>query len=167
MFRSNKKPHVRDQNARGSLKRSSAYDRNFEQDLADHGIYMNSRKSKASNIAEISRRLAEPRRSLSPSLFSEQDFERFQQKSEEVIDENEVMRDVLPMLYGPADILHKENLLFTRLESITDNKTVVAKPDSYDGAALDSIDMQVQVDLGPLSYTNTFPEGPSSPKPLH
>jgi hypothetical protein len=92
-----------------------------------------------------------------------QDFERFQQKNEDVIDENEVMRDVLPMLYDPAHILHKENLLFTQLESITDYKTVVAKPDSYDGAALDSIDMQVQADLGPYLIPTRFQRAPVAP----
>jgi len=59
----------------------------------------------------------------------------------------EVMRDVLPTVYGMADIPHKENLLFTRLESITDKATVDAKPDFYDGAPAESLDEQVQKDL--------------------
>jgi hypothetical protein len=77
-----------------------------------------------------------------------------------VIDEGEVMRKVLPMLYGDADIPNKQDLLFTRLESITNETTVVPKPDFYDGARLGDIDKRVREDLGPISYPrNIQPPG--------
>lgn len=146
-----------------SGRRSSAYDADFEQHLVDHGIYMNNRKSKPSNINEIRQRLAQPRPSLSPSRFSEGAFEEFQQKNEDVIDEGEVIRDVLPMLYGNSDIPSKQNLLFTRLESITNKTTVDAKPDFYDGARLESIDTQVREDLRPYIIPTAHRTAPVAP----
>jgi hypothetical protein len=124
---------------------------------------MNNRKSKPSNINEIRQRLAQPRPSLSPSRFSEGAFEEFQQKNEDVIDEGEVMRDVLPKIYGDADIPHKQDLLFTRLESITDKTTVDAKPDFYDGAPLESIDKQVREDLSPYIIPTGHRTAPVAP----
>ncbi len=56
------------------------------------------------------------------------------QNNDRVVVEPRVMRRVLPTLLGDADILDEEDLLFTRLESITDNTTVDPKPDFYDGA---------------------------------
>lgn len=150
-------------NREGSRRSSSAYDADFEQHLVDHGIYMNNRKSKPSNITEIRQRLARPRPSLSPSRFSEGAFEEFQQKNEDVIDEGEVMRDVLPTIYGDADIPHKQDLLFTRLESITDKTTVDAKPDFYDGAPLGSIDKQVREDLSPYIIPTAHRTAPVAP----
>jgi hypothetical protein len=124
---------------------------------------MNNRKSKPSNINEIRQRLAQPRPSLSPSRFSEGAFEEFQQKNEDVIDEGEVMRDVLPKIYGDVDIPHKQDLLFTRLESITDKTTVDAKPDFYDGAPLESIDKQVREDLSPYIIPTGHRMAPVAP----
>jgi len=60
-----------------------------------------------------------------------------------VIVEPRVMRKVLPTIYGDSEILSKEELLFTRLESITNNTTVDPKPDLYNRACLDSLDKQV------------------------
>src|SRR5205814_1125399 len=109
------------------------------------GIYMNSRKWKPSNLNEIRQRLAQLRPSLSPSRFSEGAFEEFQQKNEDVIDENEVMSTVLPEIHGNRpDIRNKKNKLFTRLDSMTDGTTVDAQPDFYDGADLDSLDKRVR-----------------------
>jgi hypothetical protein len=133
---------------KGSGGRSSAYGADFEQHLIDHGIYINSRKSKPSNLHEIRQILAQLRPSLSPSRFSEGAFEEFQQGNEDVIDEGEVMSTILPEIHGKRpDILNKKNLLFTRLKSITNGITVDTQPDFYDGASLDSLDKQVQKDL--------------------
>lgn len=73
------------------------------------------------------------------------------------------MRDVLPTIYGDADIPHKQDLLFTRLESITDKTTVDAKPDFYDGAPLGSIDKQVREDLSPYIIPTAHRTAPVAP----
>lgn len=105
--KSNSNSPSKTSNTKSSKRRSSAYNADFEQHLVNHGIYINNRKSKLSNINEICQRLAQPRLSLSPSCFSEGAFEEFQQKNEDVIDEGEVIRDVLPTIYSDADIPHK------------------------------------------------------------
>lgn len=76
------------------------------------------------------------RPSLSPSRFSEIAFEHFQQANEDLIDQGEVMRIVVPIIAGKSDIPSKQDLLFTRFEPITSKTTVDAKPDLYDGAPL-------------------------------
>jgi hypothetical protein len=137
-------------NSTSTNRRSSAYDNNFEQHLIDHGIYLNSRKSRPRDSQELRRRLPHPRPSLSPSRFSENAFEDFQRKHEDLIDEVEVMRDVLPIVYGNTDIPNKQNLLFTKLDPIANDTTVDAKPDFYDGARLEDVDEHVRVDLAPF-----------------
>ncbi|KAH6662170.1 hypothetical protein B0J14DRAFT_707781 [Halenospora varia] len=125
-------------------KRSSAYDSNFEQHLVDHHVYMNNRKSKPGNLTELHQRLAQPRPSLSLSRFSDDEFEDFRRKYEDVIDEGEVMRVVIPIMAGNSDIPNKQNLLFTGLDPIANNTTVDAKPDFHDGTRLGDVDKQVQ-----------------------
>ena len=65
-------------------KNISAYDPNFEQRLIDSGIYLDDYEflderdpPKPDNEGEILDRLRLPRRSLSPSQFSEKAFRRF------------------------------------------------------------------------------------------
>ncbi len=53
------------------------------------------------------------------------------------------MREVIPIMCGKTDIPNRQNLQYTKLESITDNTTVVPKPDFYDGARLENIDKRV------------------------
>ena len=150
-------------NTEGSKRRSSAYNEDFEQYLSDNGIYMNNRKSKPSNVDEIRQRLAQPRPSLSPSRFSEGAFEEFQQKNEDVIKEGDVMKDVLPTLYSTTTIPHQEDLLFLRLKSITDEDTVDAKPDFYDGVWSESINKQVRSELGPYIIPTRHRTAPVAP----
>jgi hypothetical protein len=135
-------------------RRSSAYDADFEQHLVDHGIYPegyeypdDGKTPKPSNLEEIRQRLAQPRPSLSPSLFLDSAFRDFKLANGRVIKEGDVMRAVLPTIHGDADIPNQGDLLFTRLESITNEATVDAKPDFYDGAPLESIDRQVREKL--------------------
>jgi hypothetical protein len=68
---------------------------------------MNNRKSKPSDLDEMRQILGQLRPSLLLSRFSKTVFEEFQQIDEDIINEGEVMREVLPILYGDADILNK------------------------------------------------------------
>lgn len=129
-------------------RRSSAYDNDFEQHLDDHHIYIRNRKSKPGGLEGLYQRLPQQRTSLSPSRFFDTAFEGFQQKNEDVIDEGDVMRSVVPIICGDADIPSKQNLLFTRLDPIINNTTVNAKPDFYDGARLKDVDKRVREDIG-------------------
>lgn len=134
--------------ASSKTKRSSAYDKDFEQHLTDHHIYIRNRKSKPGGLEGLQQRLSQPRPSLSPSRFSDNAFESFQQKNEDVIDEGDVMRDVVPIMCGDADIPSRQNLLFTRLDPIANDTIVDAKPDFYDGARLEDVDKRVREDIG-------------------
>jgi hypothetical protein len=70
--------------ANTSARRSSAYDHDFEQKLIDHSVYPDMYDypdshvtPKPNNWKEINNRLAQPRRSLSPSRFPEGVFDDF------------------------------------------------------------------------------------------
>ncbi len=150
-------------------RRSSAYDKDFEQHLIEHRIYPkgyeypNNRPTPKPPLDDLRQRLAQPRPSLSPSQFTTSQFETFEQANDRVIDENEVMRNVLPTICGNSKILSKQNLLFTEFESIADNIIVDAKPDLYDGARLTDVNKQVQADLGSFVIPTAHPSAPVAP----
>ncbi|KAI9748884.1 MAG: hypothetical protein M4579_007082 [Chaenotheca gracillima] len=120
----------RESGTSSTTRRTSAYDRAFEQHLNDHGIYKNNRAQKPSNWVEINKRLAQPRPSLSPSQFTEAAFEAFQQTNEDALTENEVMSKVFPIIAGTAEIPSQENLRFGNLKDLTDGSITKAQPDS-------------------------------------
>jgi hypothetical protein len=135
-------------------RRSSAYDKDFEQHIVDYRIYLegyeypDGRTTPEPASEELRQRLAQPRPSLSPSRWPDSKFKDFKQKNARVIDEGDVMRNVILIMCGNSDILSRQNLLFTGLDSMTNGTTVTARPDFYDGARLGDIDKQVRQDLG-------------------
>lgn len=77
--------------ANSKTKRSAtAYGRGFEQNLIDHGVYLDNRAQTPENIEEIQERLAQSRPSLSPSKFSETAFKDFQTSDFKAKDEEDV-----------------------------------------------------------------------------
>ncbi len=64
-------------------RRSSAYDPNFGMYLSQYRIHPVFAGAEPDNLDEIRRRLAQPRRSLSPSSFPDSAFRDFQTKDEE------------------------------------------------------------------------------------
>lgn len=134
-------------------RRSSAYDDDFEQHLNDNGIYLpqyklpgNRRPPKPENILDLLPRLSTSRASLSPSRFDESVFEDFQHKNE-TRSEGTVMRNVIPIIAGNADIPNEGHFPFTNLESLTSETTVKPVPDYFDGARVRDIHHQVRRDL--------------------
>ncbi|KAH8595081.1 hypothetical protein B0O99DRAFT_158040 [Bisporella sp. PMI_857] len=75
--------------ASSKSRRSSAYDNDFEQHLIDNKVYPNNRKSKPGKSTGLYQILSNPRPSLSPSRFSDNAFEDFQQKG---VDLQEIAR---------------------------------------------------------------------------
>ncbi|KAK3363917.1 hypothetical protein B0T25DRAFT_55727 [Lasiosphaeria hispida] len=132
--------------------KSSAYGPEFETHLADHNIYINSRKSKPKNTKEAHTQLAQARPSLSPSRFGEHDFEDFQQRDEEAVFEDEVTTKVIPVICGNADIPNKQNILFTELAPVTSTyeDVVRPKPDYFDGAHIGDLDGKVRDPKGDM-----------------
>lgn len=127
-------------------KKSSAYDKAFEQHLYDNNVYLHSRKSKPKNNIDWH----QPRRSLSPSKFSDGAFERFQDEHDHLGSEGDVMRKIIPVITGNTNIPNSGEALFSNLQSITDEETVDAKPDFYDGARFSDINKKVRKDLSHL-----------------
>lgn len=156
--------------ATSSNRRSSAYDGAFEQHLVDNGIYPEGydypddrETPEPNNLEELYQILAQPRPSLSPSLFTASDFKDFKQKNSRVISEGKVMTTVLPIIYGGADIPNEGDLVFTQLESMTNDITINVKPDFYDGACPKAIDKQVREDLGRYIVPSTHQHAPAAP----
>jgi hypothetical protein len=144
-------------------KRTSAYNKDFEQHYIDHGVYPDNQKSKPGGLEELHQRLLQQRPSLSPSCFSDHAFEDFQQKLAGVINEDNVMRDVMPIIAGYANIPSQQNLQFTRLNSMTNCATVDPKPDFYDGARLGDIKKCVREELGPFIIPTGHRMAPVAP----
>ncbi|KAK8917529.1 hypothetical protein H634G_08914 [Metarhizium anisopliae BRIP 53293] len=95
--------------------------------------------------------LAHERASLSPSQFSDSDFEESRRKNEDPALESEVITSVLPILCGNSSIHNQQNVLFTELEPITNSGAIQPKPDFFDGACLGDLDQNIRNNEGILS----------------
>ena len=153
----------RESGTSSSTRKTSAYDPAFEQHLIDHGIHMNNRAPKPSNWAEINSRMARPRPSLSPSRFSENAFEAFQQINQDALTESTVMSKVFPIIAGTAAIPSQENLLFGNLKDLTDGSIPKAKPDFYDGSRPADLHKDIREKLGPYIVPSTNTAVPCLP----
>lgn len=151
-------------------KRSSAYGRDFEQNLIDHGIYPKGYEypddesiPEPSNLEDIVQALSAPRASLSPSQFSRAAFKTFSLANDRVISEGKVMSDIIPTIRGSAEIPNEGNLPFTNLDSITDSLTVDAVPDFYDGSHSKDIDKGVREALSKVIVPTNHGRAPVAP----
>ncbi|OAR00666.1 hypothetical protein LLEC1_07337, partial [Akanthomyces lecanii] len=151
-------------------KRSSAYDKDFEQNLIDHGIYpegfehTDGRSTpEPKNLDDIVRDIAHPRASLSPSQFSASAFKSFKLANSRVISEGKVMADILPILRGNTDIPNEGNLPFTNLVSITNGMNVDAVPDLYDGSHAKDISKAVRQNLCETIIPTSHARAPVAP----
>jgi hypothetical protein len=146
-----------------TTKKTSAYDRAFEQHLIDHRVYPNNRARKPNNWGEINDRIVQPRPSLSPSRFSDGAFETFQQTNEDALSEGKVMRTAFPIIAGKANIPNEGDLVFTNLEPLTNGTLVDTKPDCYDGARPEQIDKRVRDELASVIMPSTLQHAPCLP----
>lgn len=124
----------------------SAYDKAFEQHLFGINVYLHGRKSKPKNNAD----LYQPRLSLSPSKFSDGAFEQYQDEHDYLGSKGDVMRKIIPVISGSANIPNSGEVLFSNLESITGGAIADVKPDFYDGARFNDIDATVRNHLNNL-----------------
>ncbi|EGE01506.1 hypothetical protein TEQG_00556 [Trichophyton equinum CBS 127.97] len=126
---------------------TSAYNRNFEQNLIDNGIYLpgykypnDHRPAKPGNWVELNERLAQRRPSLSSPQFSEDDFEEFVGET--------IGRFAVSIIEGNVeDIMSMgEDYLFSNLAPLTDGTLVNAKPDHFFGARPEQLEPQIRKD---------------------
>jgi len=139
-----------------NTKSCSAYSSSFELKLIDHGIYPrgyefgdNRTPPPPTNLEDIRWRLTQPRPSLSPSQFSESDFNSFARHNDRAGTEPKAMAKVVPIIVGDGDDRHpsEADILFGHLEPM--NKDLVKpKPDIYYGAKPEHIDRRVRDELG-------------------
>jgi hypothetical protein len=125
-----------------SRKSTTPYDRGFEQNLIDHGVYLDNRARTPENWEEIKKKLAIPRSSLSPSKFSETAFKAFRASDFRAKDEDDVMIDIVPVISG----MHQDNHFserktkFGNLDPLTDGTIAPANPDLFYGTRPEQLD---------------------------
>lgn len=107
--------------------------------------------------------LSQPRPSLSPSKFPDDAFVSFQDEHDHLGSEADVMRKIIPVICGDANIPNSGDALFNNLQSITNGDTVNAKPDFYDGARFDDIDKKVRDELDRLIIPTKSARRPAAP----
>lgn len=135
---------------------TSAYNRNFEQNLIDNGIYLpgykypnGHRPPKPNNWVELNERLAQRRPSLSSSQFSEDDFEEFVDKDLNIRKEKPIGRFALSIIEGKVDDMMSmgEDYPFSNLAPLTDGTLVNARPDHFFGSRPEQLESQIRKDL--------------------
>ncbi|KAK2795046.1 hypothetical protein FQN50_009805 [Emmonsiellopsis sp. PD_5] len=135
---------------------TTAYSRNFQQNLIDHGVYPDGYEYPdgripvmPNNWEEINERLARPRPSLSPSKFSNEHFWKFKRADTHASKEQPVTTSVIPIIEG--DIGDPKcaggGYPFGNLASLTDGTLAHAKPDHFYGARPEQLDCQVRKEI--------------------
>jgi hypothetical protein len=120
------------------------------------------RPPKPANFEATRQTLKVPRDSLSPSVVPETAFEDFQDRNA-TKSEGTMMRTVVPLVAGDADILNEGHLPFTNLASITGNTTVNPVPDFFDGAHPEAVHKRVREDLDEIIIPNKKVGTPIAP----
>ncbi|EGD84830.1 hypothetical protein H112_08546 [Trichophyton rubrum D6] len=151
---------------------TTAYNRNFEQKLIDHGIYPPGYKypdgqkpAKPDNWQELNERLAQPRASLSPSKFSEQDFEEFVEADVNASKEKPIVRLAIPIIEGRVDDIKcmGGDYPFGNLAALTDGTLANAKPDHFFGARPEQLNHEIRDELSEFVIPSTQSSLPIAP----
>lgn len=139
---------------------TSAYSRNFEQNLVEHGVYPRGHEIKGkslpepSNVEEIREILFRPRE----SLILESDFRKFQRAEVRASKEKDVTTSVIPIFDGEINDDPKcagGDYLFSNLAPLTDGSLAVAKPDHHFGVRPEDVNRQIRDELNHLIIPST------------
>ena len=153
-------------------RNTTTYDRDFQQNLIDHGIYPYAYEYpdgqaplKPRNWTEINRRLAQPRPSLSPSRFSEKEFEEFTRADAHAFKEKQVINSVIPIIEGKVADRKcvAGDIPFNNLDHLTDGTIVPATPDLFYGARPEQLDRRVRTKLSRRIIPSTQDDLPMAP----
>jgi hypothetical protein len=104
------------------------------------------RSPKPNNLNEILRALKQPRGSLSPSTVPKTAHEDFLEIFPGPT-EDDLARKIIPLLTGAVEIPNSSNCICTNLISRTGKATVTLKPDYFEGALFEDVDITVREDL--------------------
>ena len=114
--------------------KTSAYDNNFMTILAERNIEPPKRTKRPANYDELTALLEQPRSSLSPSDFSDQDFDQFLDDVENARTESMVMSYVFPRILGSTRYPFTMDKSCTNWAPlVSDAELVTPQPDHYDG----------------------------------
>jgi hypothetical protein len=155
-----------------TTKSTGPYDRAFQQNLIDHGVYPHGYRYpdgrvpvKPKNLDEIRSRLAQPRLSLSPSKLTEEAHEKFIQADADALKEKQVSESVIPFIEGKVEDAkcRSGGIPFTNLDHLTDGTLVPGNPDIYYGARPEQLDRQVRNELTSRVVPSTQHDLPMAP----
>ena len=114
--------------------KTSAYDKNFMTILAERNIEAPKRTQRPANYDELVTLLEQPRSSLSPSNFSDRDFDQFLDAVDNARTEPMVMSYVFPRILGSTSYPSTMDKSCTNWAPlVTDAELVIPQPDYYDG----------------------------------
>ncbi|KKZ67175.1 hypothetical protein EMCG_07120 [[Emmonsia] crescens] len=151
---------------------TTAYKRNFEQKLIDHGVYPPEYEYPngqippiPNNWGDINERLVRPRPSLSPSKFSDKEFKEFRKADAQASKEQPVMVSVIPIIEGK---IHDAKCAgggysFGNLAPLTDGNLAAGKPDHFYGARPEQLDRNIRDELNDLIIPSTQHSLPMAP----
>jgi uncharacterized protein YdaT len=153
-------------------KSTGPYNRNFQQNLIDGGVYPDGYEypdgripAQPANWEEIHQRLAEPRASLSPSRFTDEDFRKFKRADALASKEKQVTTSVIPIIEGDIGDAKcvSGGIPFTNLDQLTDGTLVPGNPDIYYGARPEQLYRQIRDELSGYIVPSTQDDLPILP----
>ncbi|KAK7959742.1 uncharacterized protein PG986_004596 [Apiospora aurea] len=139
-----------------STKSTGPYDRAFQQHLIDHGVFPyryeypdGGTPPPPDNLEEIRAVLAQPRPSLSPSRFKNDDFKKFEKEDAHATTEWQIVANVVPIIEGNIGDRKcvSGQIPFNNLDQLTDGSLVPGNPDRYYGARPEQLDRRIRADL--------------------
>jgi hypothetical protein len=155
-----------------STRSTGPYDRAFQQHLIDHQIFPDGYEypdgrspPEPKNLDDISDVLAQPRASLSPSRFSNDDFRKFKRADTHASKEREVTTTVIPIIEGNVGDTKcaAGEIPFANLDHLTDGTLVPGNPDLYYGARPEQIDRNIRSKLEGQIVPSTQHDLPVAP----
>ena len=140
-----------------SNKAISTYDRAFQQVLTDFNVYPPYYKPsggrvapKPVNLANIHKRLAQPRASLSPTRFPQEQHDSFVDLDANAGKEGQVKTNVIPIIAGTIKDARTASgeIPFTNLTPLIDNEHLApGNPDFWRGAHPEDLERSARMDL--------------------
>ncbi|KAK2601580.1 hypothetical protein QQS21_004898 [Conoideocrella luteorostrata] len=146
-----------------STRSTGPYDRAFEQNLTDHNIFSadyefpdGALPPELGSMGDILQARAQPRPSLSPSRFSNDDFRRFKRADARAFNEHDVTTNMIPFIEGtvPDSKCVAGDIPFTHLDDIADGIIVAGKPDLYYGARPEQLNINANSPDGTLTVAS-------------
>ncbi len=155
-----------------TTKNTGPYDRAFQQNLIDHGIYPEEYEypdgrvpALPDNWEDINQRLMRPRPSLSPSQFSDSTFKKYKRADAHAFKEDQVRMSAIPIIEGEV----KEGkcvaggIRLTNLDHLTDGTIAPSNPDIFHGARPEQLDRRIRKELSSRIVPSTQEDLPMAP----